>query len=155
VRRADAERQQLADFVARQQQLTQLRTAERNRLRRASAAVWRESIERTLLFFEQEMERVESELNAWWDEHGSAWREPEARLRTMPGVGPKTARVLLAQLPELGQPAADRVAGRAGSVCLRERAVARTASHSRRPRGGAVFGQLDRGPPSGDVADPI
>jgi hypothetical protein len=32
------------------------------------------------------------------------------------------------------EPAADRVAGRAGSVRLRERAVARTASHPRRPR---------------------
>jgi transposase len=56
----------------------------------------------------------ESELNAWWDEHGSAWREPEARLRTMPGVGPKTARVLLAQLPELGQLNRRRIASLAG-----------------------------------------
>lgn len=109
----DAERQQLADFVARQQQLTQLRTAERNRLRRASAAA-RHSIERTLLFFEQEMERVEFELSAWWDEHGSAWREPEARLRTMPGVGEKTARVLLAQLPELGRLNRRQIASLAG-----------------------------------------
>jgi transposase len=109
----DAERQQLADFVARQQQLTQLRTAERNRLPRATAAS-RDSIERTLLFFKQEMERVESELNHWWDEHGSAWREPEARLRTLPGVGPKTARVLLAQLPELGRLNRRRIASLAG-----------------------------------------
>jgi transposase len=109
----DAERQQLADFVARQQQLTQLRTAERNRLHRATEAA-RHSIERTLLFFEQEIERVESELSAWWDQHGSAWREPEARLRTMPGVGPKTARVLLAQLPELGRLNRRQIASLAG-----------------------------------------
>jgi transposase len=107
------DRQPLADFVARQQQLTQLRTAERNRLHRATAAS-RPSVERTLLFLEQEMERVESELSAWWDEHGSAWREPEARLRTMPGVGPKTARVLLAQLPELGRLNRRRIASLAG-----------------------------------------
>ena len=110
----DAERQQLADFVIRQQQLTRLRTAERNRLHRATAAAARRSIERALLFLEQEMERVESELNAWWDEHGAAWREPEARLRTMPGVGEKTARVLLAQLPELGRLNRRRIASLAG-----------------------------------------
>ena len=30
------------------------------------------------------------------------WKEQETLLRTAPGVGPKTALVLLAQLPELG-----------------------------------------------------
>lgn len=110
----DAERQQLADFIVRQQQLTQLRTAERNRLHRTTAPALRKSIERALRFFEKEMERVEAELNEWWDEHGSTWREPEARLRTMPGVGPKTARVLLAQLPELGRLNRRQIASLAG-----------------------------------------
>jgi transposase len=110
----DPERQQLADFITRQQQLTQLRTAERNRLHRTQAPVVRKSIERMLRFFEKEMERVEAELSAWWDQHGATWQEPEARLRTMPGVGPKTARVLLAQLPELGRLNRRQIASLAG-----------------------------------------
>jgi len=110
----DAERQQLCDFIARQQQLTQLRTAERNRLHRSQAAGPRNSIRRTLEFFAEELERIETELNAWWEEHGSAWREPEARLRSMPGVGPKTARVLLAHLPELGRLNRRQIASLAG-----------------------------------------
>jgi transposase len=31
------------------------------------------------------------------------WTQQETLLRTAPGVGPKTARLLLAQLPELGR----------------------------------------------------
>lgn len=110
----DAERQQLADFIARQQQLTRLRTAERNRLHRTTAEQSRISIQRTLEFLAEESKRVEAELNAWWDEHGAAWSEPETRLRTMPGVGPKTARVLLAHLPELGRLNRREIASLAG-----------------------------------------
>jgi transposase len=98
----DADRQLLADWIARQRQLVDLRTSERNRLRRAEGAAVRQSIQRTLRFFAAELKRVEAELAEWWDQQGSAWRESEARLRTLPGIGPKTARVLLAHLPELG-----------------------------------------------------
>jgi transposase len=100
----DAEREQMAGWIARQRQLVDLRTAERNRLSRvAESAAERKSIQRTLRFIQKELERVEAELNAWWEEHGAPWQASEAQLRTMPGVGPKTARVLLAHLPELGR----------------------------------------------------
>ena len=110
----DADRQQLADWISRQRQLVDLRTAERNRLRRATDPTVRQSIQRTLRFLTRELERVEAELMAWWDQHGSAWREPEARLRTMPGIGPKTARVLVAHLPELGRANRREIAALAG-----------------------------------------
>jgi transposase len=111
----DAEREQLAGWIARQRQLVDLRTAERNRLSRvAKSAPERKSIQRTLCFFEKELERVEAELNAWRDQHGSRWQASEAQLRTMPGVGPKTARVLLAHLPELGRASRREIASLAG-----------------------------------------
>ena len=110
----DAERQQLAAWIARQRQLVDMRTGERNRLHRTTAVELRRSIERTLRFLAKELERVESELARWWDEHGTEWTEPEARLRTMPGVGPKTARVLLAHLPELGRANRREIASLAG-----------------------------------------
>ena len=110
----DAERQQLADWVARQQQLTALRTAERNRAQRAEAVPVRRSIQRTLRFLERELERVEQALQSWWAERADAWRESEARLRSMPGVGVKTARVLLAHLPELGRANRRQIASLAG-----------------------------------------
>jgi len=110
----DGDRQQLADWIGRQRQLVDLRTAERNRLRRASSEAARKSIQRTLGFFARELARLEEEMAVWWDEHGSAWREPEARLRTVPGIGPKTARVLLVHLPELGRANRREIAALAG-----------------------------------------
>ncbi len=98
----DADRQQLADWIARQQQLIQMRTQERNRLQQTTVPQLRDSITRMLQCFQVELRELERQLQAWWKQHGSAWQEPEARLRSMPGVGPKTARVLLAYLPELG-----------------------------------------------------
>lgn len=109
-----ADRQQLAEWIARQRQLVDARTAERNRLHRTMAVALRRSIERTLRFLEKELARIEVELCGWWDEHGSAWQVPEARLRTMPGVGPKTARVLIAHLPELGSANRREIASLAG-----------------------------------------
>ena len=38
-----------------------------------------------------------------WIAQSETWKEQEQLLRSAPGVGPKTARVLLAQLPELGR----------------------------------------------------
>jgi transposase len=47
--------------------------------------------------------------------HGSpAWRASEDLLASVPGVGPVTARTLLAELPELGRLDAKRIAALAG-----------------------------------------
>jgi transposase len=110
----DTERQQLAGWITRQRQLVDLRTAERNRLGRTQETGAKKSIQRTLRFLAKELERLEAELSAWWEEHGSVWREKETRLRTLPGVGPKTARVLLAHLPELGRANRRQIASLAG-----------------------------------------
>jgi transposase len=110
----DQDRQQLADWIARQRQLIDMRTMERNRLHRTTAPPLRRSIERLLRSLEKELDRIESELQAWWSEHGAAWNEQETRLRSMPGVGPKTARVLIAHLPELGRANRRQIASLAG-----------------------------------------
>jgi len=111
----DAERQQLAGWIGRQRQLVDMRTAERNRLSRmAASAPERKSIQRTLRFIAAELGRLQAELDTWWDQLGSHWQEREAQLRTAPGVGPKTARVLLAHLPELGRAHRRQIASLAG-----------------------------------------
>jgi transposase len=110
----DQDRQQLADWITRQRQLIDMRTMERNRLHCTTASPLRRSIERMLRWLEKELERIESELQAWWREHGARWNEQETRLRSMPGVGPKTARVLIAHLPELGRANRREIASLAG-----------------------------------------
>ena len=97
----EVERLQLAAWVARQQQLTRERAAERTRLKQASEPALRKSVERVIAFLGKEIERLEKQLVAWVAE-SKTWTEQEALLRTAPGVGPKTALRLLAQLPELG-----------------------------------------------------
>jgi transposase len=98
----EAERQQLAAWVARQQQLTLQRAAERTRLHQVSAPQLKKSVERVIAFLGKELALLEKQLAAWVAQ-SETWSQQETLLRTAPGVGPKTARLLLAQLPELGR----------------------------------------------------
>ena len=109
----DAERQQLAQAVMRHQQLTGLRSAERVRLQQTAEAAMQASLKRTITFLEKELARVEKLLQQWVasSEH---LRPQEALLRTAPGIGPKTAQVLLACMPELGQLNRRQIAALAG-----------------------------------------
>jgi transposase len=97
----EAERQQLAAWVAREQQLIVERATERTRLKQASEPALRKSVERVIAFLGKEIDRLEKQLTAWVAA-SETWKEQETLLRTAPGVGPKTALRLLAQLPELG-----------------------------------------------------
>jgi transposase len=108
-----AEQQELAELVGRAGQLVAQRAAERARLSRADNRCVRDSIQRHIAFFGQELERVEKVVTEFIRQH-PLWKEKEALLRTAPGVGPKTARVLLAQLPELGQANRREIAALAG-----------------------------------------
>jgi transposase len=98
----EAERQQLAAWVAREQQLIVERASERTRLQQASEPALRKSVERVIAFLGKEIQRLGKQLTAWVAA-SETWKEQEALLRTAPGVGPKTTLRLLAQLPELGQ----------------------------------------------------
>jgi len=87
-------------------------------------------------WLEKELERIESELQAWWRKHGAAWDEQETRLRSMPGVGPKTARVRIAHLPELGRANRREIASLVG--------LAPIVCESGAWRGGDVFAAGER-----------
>jgi transposase len=110
---SEPERQQLAAWVSRQQQLTAARAAERTRLHQTEATPLRKSIQRTIDFLGKELARLELQLTAWIQK-SELWKEQEVLLRTAPGIGPKTARVLLAQLPELGRLNRREIASLAG-----------------------------------------
>jgi transposase len=98
----EAERLQLAAWMTRQQQLILQRAGERTRLQQAEDAGLKKSIERVIAFLGKELALLERQLNRWIQK-SEVWKEQETLLRSAPGVGPKTARVLLAHLPELGQ----------------------------------------------------
>lgn len=98
----EAERRQLAAWVARQQQLIVARASERTRLQQTTEPQLRKSVERIIAFLGKELALLEKQLAAWVAQ-SEIWKAQEALLRTAPGVGPKTALRLLAQLPELGR----------------------------------------------------
>ena len=107
------ERQKLAAFVARLQQITLQRAGDRTRLKQTTEAELRSSIQRCIAFLGTELARVEKQVTAWIAK-SATWKPQEALLRSVPGVGPKTARVLLAKMPELGHLNRREIAALAG-----------------------------------------
>jgi transposase len=99
--RADAERQEAQGLAARRRQLVEMLTMEKNRLQQAPARA-QPGIRRHLEFLEGELAEVERQL-ADAIQAVPAWQALHTRLRTVAGIGPVTATVLVLELPELGQ----------------------------------------------------
>ena len=98
----DEEARALGEILARRRQLVGMLTAENNRLVTATARRVKKRIEAHLRWLEKELARTDRDLKEAIEE-SPAWRENEALLRGVPGVGPVLARTLLAELPELGE----------------------------------------------------
>jgi transposase len=98
----EADRLQLAAWIARQQQLTDERAMERGRLHQVTEPMLKRSVERVISFLGKEIAGLEKQLMRWMAK-SEVWTAQAALLRTAPGIGPKTSRLLLAQLPELGR----------------------------------------------------
>jgi transposase len=90
----------LAALVNRRRQLIEILVAEKNRRLTAPKQV-KEGITKHMKWLEEEIESLEKEI-AERIEQDPLWREQEEQLRSIPGVGPVTAAVMLAELPELG-----------------------------------------------------
>lgn len=109
----DAETQALSELVARRRQIVQMIVAEENRLRMVLAKQAQKSVKRLLAALRRELESLDADL----DDHirkSPVWRVREALLTSVPGVGPTTARTLLAELPELGSLDRRQIAALAG-----------------------------------------
>jgi transposase len=97
---ADEATRHLQALVARRRQLLEMLTAERNR-RHAAAPALHGRIDAHLRWLEEALVEIERDLDGAVRGSG-IWRAKEELLRSVPGVGPVSARTLLAQLPELG-----------------------------------------------------
>jgi transposase len=97
----DVQAQELSALLARRRQLTQMVTAERQRLDTALPRV-QAHIQRHLAWLEAELADLDQTLHDQV-QASPVWRERENLLRSVPGIGPTTALTLLAELPELGQ----------------------------------------------------
>lgn len=99
-----AETQELEALVSRRTQLVEMLTAERLRLqqaqqqRRSAIAV---DLQAHINWLEKRLAKCEDDLSKLL-RSSPVWRETDQRLRSVPGVGPITSLVLIAELPELG-----------------------------------------------------
>ena len=110
---ADEATQLLGELVARRSQIVSMLGAERQRLTRTTNRRLLKSLARLIAALEKELSSLESDLDD--AVRGSpVWREKEDLLSSVPGVGPQTARRLLADMPELGTLDRKQVAALAG-----------------------------------------
>jgi transposase len=98
----DAATVALAALVARRRQLLEMIGMERNRLEHAAPTgkLTRE-LRNHIRWLERRVSGVDNEIGTMIQAH-PRWRAQEDLLRSVPGIGPTTARTLLAELPELG-----------------------------------------------------
>jgi len=97
---ADTQTQELKDILARRRQLSEMITAEKNRLHRARGALV-DHIRAHIIWMEKELLEMDSELKRFVEE-SPMWREKDNLLRSVPGIGPVLSSTLVAELPELG-----------------------------------------------------
>lgn len=109
----DRQTQAFAELLARRRQLVQMRVAESNRLAQAQDRRVRKSIEGVLKLLDRQVASMDEDI----DQHiqnSPIWKEKQEMLLAVEGVGPTTARTLLAELPELGTASRQQIAALAG-----------------------------------------
>ena len=100
-------------LVARRRELVALRVAETNRLGATSVERVRQSLLTVIEALERQIEALDGDIDLQVKD-SPAWRAREDLLRSVPGVGPATARTLIAELPELGKLTRRRIAALVG-----------------------------------------
>ncbi len=103
----------LKALVARRRELVAMRVAERNRLGATDTERVRQSISAVLDTLERQIAALDEDIDRRVKD-SPVWRAREDLLRTVPGVGPTTARTLIAELPELGSLSRRKVAALLG-----------------------------------------
>jgi transposase len=109
----DQQTQVVAELLTRRRQLVQMRVSESNRLAQARDRRVRKSIEGVLKLLDRQIASIDDEI----DQHiqnSPIWKEKEDLLLAVEGIGPTTARTLLANLPELGRASRQQIAALVG-----------------------------------------
>lgn len=108
----DAGLVELQALVTRRQQLTEMRVSEQQRLAQAHGRV-RRDIKDHLFWLTKQLTTLDRDLDRWFDDHPQ--HGPRYRiLRSVPGIGPVIAAILMAFLPELGEASRQELAALAG-----------------------------------------
>lgn len=93
---------ELADLTARRRQLIAMRTAELNRLHQARNAAVTKSVQALIQALDQQLDDIDQQIGKLIEADKQLNRKADI-LDSAPGIGPTTARILVAELPELGK----------------------------------------------------
>lgn len=103
----------LGELVARRRQIIEMMTAERNRRRQLTVKRLIKGVDRVLATLQAQLSELEADIDD--AVRGTpAWREKEDLLTSVPGIGPRIARTLIAELPELGSLGRHQIAALVG-----------------------------------------
>ncbi len=97
----DAQHQALDELLARRRQIVAALVAEKNRLGLVRTSTVKRTLREAVRTYERLLALVDLELDEMI-KASPLWREKEDLLRSFKGIGPVSARTLLAELPELG-----------------------------------------------------
>lgn len=103
----------LKELLNRRSQLVKMQTSEKNRAGKARSPRVTKSIESHLEWVMTELKQIDKDLTARI-KTSPLWKAKEDLLKSVPGVGKQTARVLMADIPELGCLNRKQVASLAG-----------------------------------------
>jgi transposase len=106
--------QEQKDLLARRQDYVAMISSEKNRLHRASPAI-RTMITAHIAWMQEQVNQIDHELDDKLAQD-TQYRQRQEQLTSVPGVGAKTARLLIIGLPELGHLSGKRIAALVGVV---------------------------------------
>lgn len=95
------EEEQLTALLTRRKQVLDMITIEKNRLVTVRTKM-RSDIEAHLQWLSKSLKALDKEI-AEFIENSPIWKEKDALLQSVPGVGPVTSATMLGMVPELGQ----------------------------------------------------
>ncbi len=108
----DEQARQLSALLSRRRQISEMLTAERNRLQSADSTV-RRRLKVHIRWLERELSDIDDDLNRAIKE-SPVWRVKDDILKSVPGIGPVVSFTLLSELPELGRINRKQIAALAG-----------------------------------------
>jgi transposase len=109
----DQETRDLRARLDRRRQLVAMRVSEQNRLKQGPTAAVRADLEAHIAYLSDQVEAMDLTIAALIQADAD-WKLRDEVLRSVPGIGPQTSRVLLGLLPELGELTGKQVSALAG-----------------------------------------
>lgn len=104
---------ELDELIQRRRQLVEMRTMEINRQAQATVKLARQQMQKLLGTIEKQIHQVDKEIARRIDSDADLKQTSEV-LQSVPGIGPTTSAMLLAELPELGTMNRQKIAARVG-----------------------------------------